>query len=347
MKKQRQIWVLVISTFLLVTVSLPTVFGQGKTAGGKGEVIGDVARKWIEVGSEQYRRGFYRQAKKSFLLAGNGQDYLSALEQEQLKGLLSKTQEAMIERERALGCCRTANDLVKKSRILKARVYFEKIRDNKYLTADERKQIEEKITKIDSDWAIKEKEIIKLYERSMEFYRVGELKKARDCFAGIDNILSKFTMLSDPNNDMPGQLAVPKATVVEVVSDLIGAESKAVAQEKVAMPEPKEAEESNKVIVRTEPNVTEPFVAGGNIVKKDSGIRREKILRNYTKAVVDDAMTKAHDYISQGRFDKVKAVVEEAQHIVDEYRAYLEESFIKEYNKQLEQLEKKVALLDN
>jgi hypothetical protein len=59
----------------------------------KAGIIHTVAKNWIEVGTEQCRRGLYQQAKESFLRGRQYQQYLTAAEREQLRLALEKTEQ--------------------------------------------------------------------------------------------------------------------------------------------------------------------------------------------------------------------------------------------------------------
>ena len=70
--------------------------------------------------------------------------------------------------------------------------------------------------------------------------------------------------------------------------------------------------------------------------------RKRNILRSHTKAVVNDAVAKAQDYITQGEFDKAKEAVEAADRTVSKNRLYLGDDLFKQYSSQLRQLSEKI-----
>ena len=71
--------------------------------------------------------------------------------------------------------------------------------------------------------------------------------------------------------------------------------------------------------------------------------RKRNILRSHTKAVVNDAVAKAQDYISQGEFDKAKEAIEAAERVVSKNRLYLGDDLFKQYSSQLKQLSGKIV----
>ena len=59
----------------------------------KAEIIRKVAQNWIEVGTEQCRRGLYKQSKESFLRGQQYQQYLTAAEREEVRLALERTEQ--------------------------------------------------------------------------------------------------------------------------------------------------------------------------------------------------------------------------------------------------------------
>ena len=58
------------------------------------QVVRGVAQNYIQVGTEQYQRGYYEAAERSLLRAQDYQEYLTAAERERLSELLKKTHAA-------------------------------------------------------------------------------------------------------------------------------------------------------------------------------------------------------------------------------------------------------------
>ena len=92
---------LVVSVLiLLLTVALSEVALSQADETDKKKVVHQVALKWIEIGKEQYKRGYYRASEQSFLRAQDYKEYLTAAEWEELGKLLGKVHKAAVERER-------------------------------------------------------------------------------------------------------------------------------------------------------------------------------------------------------------------------------------------------------
>lgn len=75
---------------LLLPAALPKE-AWSQTNVDKQKIVRQVAQNWIRVGTEQYKRGFYKAAEKSFLMARDYQEYLTVAEREKLNELLEET----------------------------------------------------------------------------------------------------------------------------------------------------------------------------------------------------------------------------------------------------------------
>ena len=73
-----------------------------KTAqGDKDKVVRQIVDNWIQIGTEQYKRGFYAQAEKSFMRAKDYEEYLTTEERAKLNESLQKAHKAAVELETA------------------------------------------------------------------------------------------------------------------------------------------------------------------------------------------------------------------------------------------------------
>jgi len=329
----------------------------------KQKIIRQVAQKWIEVGIEQYKRGYYKAAEQSFLRAQDYEGYLTAEKREALKGLLAKTHEAAIERKRILRHIQAADELESRGRLIEARTHLEKVKNSKFLAEEERKLIVEGLRQIDVKLGEQKIEIAELYDRSVGFYGSGRLEEAREGFikavesgllaasaekgakdylVKIDNILVErakppVSIKARPEEkavEVPaGGIEEPKAdeeTLGTVEEELLGVEVERAEQEAVE----EEAEKVEKPAA-VEPEAEE--VGYIEVVKRNRNIRRSR-----TKAVVNDAVAKAQRYISEGEFGKAKEAVETAERIVNEYQLDLGDELFIQYSSELKQLSEKI-----
>ena len=63
-----------------------------------------------------------------------------------------------------------------------------------------------------------------------------------------------------------------------------------------------------------------------------------KIIRTYTKAVVDDAETQALYYVSRGELENAVAAVRTATYVIKDNRPFIGDAFFLQYSIRLKQL---------
>jgi tetratricopeptide (TPR) repeat protein len=319
-----------------------------------------VADEWMQVGVEQYERGYYEQSKKSFLKAQDYQKYLTADEREKLNGLLQETDTAIIERKRIVEEIQKGHESVEQGQLIEAKTHLEGIQGNEFLTKEERKVTTEDLKKVTHQLNERKREIAGLYDRSVQLYRAGEMEAAREGFlkiarepslwgfaapqgetaedylVKIDNILVKRLESSGPVEPEAGDKR-PRAGVVDIRGKLPKIAAKSAQDTK---PQLRITQESNNLPGSAGIDVgrvksPEPKNNEGGYTESES--RRRNILRSYTRAVVNDAIAKAQNYREKGEFDKAKKSLEKAKTTVNENRAELGDNIFEQYSRLLEQ----------
>jgi len=331
----------------------------------KAKALREAAQDLIRVGIAQTRRGLYQQAEESFLNARAYQEYLTAKEQEDLETYLTEAHKAGVERQAVLEHIRKARELLGQNKPITARAYYEKVRNSPYLTEQERKQITQEIKTVDSSLDRQRKEITELYNRSVALYRAGEFEKARDGFAEvarsgllvaprgqtaedyllqIDSILTEQPRGTSPaesnlvslppaqpniqDESTPAGQAAPQDSESELLKT--GPEAQLAKQQHNEKQQAQQ--ETNEVTVVAEPSQQKPVVAATSV---DA---RTKLIRTYTKAVVEDAATKVKDCLNRGEFNKAVATVRRATQVVGENRSFIGDDSLAQYSIQLKQL---------
>ena len=119
----------------------------------KHKIVRQVGQKWIEVGVEQYGKGFYKAAEQSFLRAQDYQDYLTPAEREKLNELLEKTHLAVLEKTRVSEHIQKADELVKQGELNKAKTRLDedKLPETSVPAADVSREIVESEDKLLGD----------------------------------------------------------------------------------------------------------------------------------------------------------------------------------------------------
>jgi type II secretory pathway component GspD/PulD (secretin)/TolA-binding protein len=347
----------ILAVALLLTTALSGVVPAQTSETDKQKVVRQVAQKWIQVGMEQYQRGFFKAAEQSFLRAQDYQEYLTPDEREKLSELLEKTHLAVLERTRVLEHIQTAEQLVKQGKPIKAKAHLEKVRDSGSLTEEERQQITEELGRIDNQINEQKKQITEIYNRSVEFYRSGQLEKARDGFTEVarsgllaapegetaEDYLVKIDRVLAGKPELPPSIeAKPQKQLPETTVAVIEDEDKLLGLEtEPAQKSQEEVVQEQKPVAIAEPKAAEPVTDEGNYLEVIN--RKRNILRSHTRAVVNDAVTKAQNYVSQGEFDKAKEAVETAERAVNKNQLHLGDELFKQYSDQLKQLTEKIA----
>ena len=67
--------------------------------GDKDKVVRQIVDNWIQIGTEQYKRGFYAAAEKSFMRAKDYEESLTAEERTKLNESLQMAHKAAVEQE--------------------------------------------------------------------------------------------------------------------------------------------------------------------------------------------------------------------------------------------------------
>ncbi|MGA2070973.1 MAG: hypothetical protein ABSG97_06450 [Sedimentisphaerales bacterium] len=354
-----------------------------QTEKDKAAILRETAQDWIQVGISQSKKGLYRQAEKSFLAAQEYQEYLTAEEQKQLEKYVAEARQAVVERQPVFEHIKMARELLRQGQPVKARAHYEKVRKSPYLTEQERKQIDQEIKNVDDSMDKQMRKMAELYNRSVQLYRAGEIEKAREGFVEvakygmlvvpkgqtaedyliqIDSILTApFKAMPDTNLPLPsvapqsakeepktknaGQPALPEDEVVLLKP---GPDKPSV--KKKANEEP-EVKQTTAVVAAAEPPAkTETSSTDAQKVTPETKVEtapeedaRVKIVRAYTKAVVEDAAAKVEYHISRGELDKAVSVVRTATLTIKENRSLIGDELFTQYSIRLKQLADKIG----
>ncbi|MCK4294225.1 MAG: hypothetical protein KAY65_13585, partial [Planctomycetes bacterium] len=383
----RRSLLIVLASTLVLIVAVAGVAPSQDGGSGEKESIRQLIRAYIQKGGAQLDGGDYAEAKKTFLMAQNFEELLRPEQRKQLQKLVDKAHILAVNRERADEAFRAVNELVLQNELEQAKGRLEQIRNNQTLTDEERKQVVEVLKqldshikqskasqgqaevkrtppraepkrttpiarKVESELDKRKNEIAGLYYRSLGYYKIGELKKAREGF--IEVIASGF---------IPARMVQTIEGYLVTIDARLGArvEAKAVPgtskddAKMVAIAEPqiRALKDVEPKVVRQEPvkqeavdpNGVAPEAVKGDRVEASTSkvgyieliLRRRKILRSHTKAVVEDALNKAKSYVEEDDFEKAKRAIETAEFTVNENQVHLGDALYKEYNSRLKE----------
>jgi tetratricopeptide (TPR) repeat protein len=301
---------------LILLMSGHVVMGEEMAADRANEIdkrriIRGVVKNWVEIGAKQYERGLYEHARKSLFKALEYEHYLTAAEYTKINKLLKSTSTTSLGREHLTEYIQAAKELIEKGELLKAKAYLERIKESDSLTKNERRKVGESLNKLYKQIKKQQKEISELYKRSVEFYGKGQLEKAREGFVKV----ARSKVSGAPEGEMAEDYLIQ-------IDAILQNEAKSKEIKKEGMP---------------------AKIAAAEPVKKQDrqievGSRSKNIQHSYTKAVVEDAVNKAQNYMSQGKFYKAQETVEKAVKLVNENRIYLGDDLFTQYSQQLKEL---------
>ncbi len=345
----------ILASILLLTAALPEMGRSGANETDKQKVVRQVAQKWIQVGSEQYSRGLYKPAEQSFLRAMDYQEYLTAAERDKLSGFLDKAHTAVLERQLISEHIQSAKELVEQSQLTEAKAHLEAVKDNEFLTEEERKLVEEGLASIGGQLGGQGNEIAELYKHSVELYRAGQIEEAREGFAKVAKSKSFAAPAGQTAEDylvmintvLDQKAKAAKSTQTEApkpVKDTQTTDSAAIEVEVVAV-KPRQPQKVELKAVQdmgrvSEAVVVEPVPEEDDYIKMVN--RRKSILQGHTRAVVNDAIGKSENYISQGEFEKAKEAIEAAERTVNANRLGIGDYLFNQHSNELIQQTEKI-----
>ena len=115
-----------------------TVFAQvGPSQSGEGSddaMMRQLVQYFMRVGTEQYERGYYIEAEKTFQMAQGHGAYLEPLDRRKLDSMLEKAGLAAIERRRALAAKERGEQLLIDGQSAAARESLLPLRASEFLT---------------------------------------------------------------------------------------------------------------------------------------------------------------------------------------------------------------------
>lgn len=221
---RRFLLVILVSLLLLTTALSEFASAQPNTADSK-DVVRQVAQKWIQIGAEQYKRGYFRAAEQSFLRAQDYNEYLTADEREKLTALLKKTHAGVVERERILEAIRAADELVKQGELAEARSHLANIKDSEFLTSEERELITKGLEKLDAQLKAQSETV-----KPADSLDTTIADVARELLGGVEaesdkaaqqrafEELNELALVAAPGREVPEPSAAEEDSYIEVIN---------------------------------------------------------------------------------------------------------------------------------
>jgi len=316
-----------LAIVFLVTTALSEPAAPQPNNIEKSAVMRRTAQNWMQVGVELYARGLYQKAQGAFNRSRQYDFYLDPEDRQTLASFLEKTQRAPAERKQILQILENADQFINQKKYENAKTELEKLKGNRFLTTAEQKHLTEKIKMINSHWLLRKKQLTALYDRSVKFYRAGQLQRARDGF----NQVAK-SELPAPNIRKIAQDYLTKIDrfLSQAPPSLWSVQNQ--SPDKLTYPQKLVTEPVDKNLSLTAP-------AGESNVHLESLNSKRNILRSYAAALINDAIEKAQKHLTQGRFYKAKKAVDAAKEAVNENRLYLGSDAVNGYHRRIKALD--------
>ena len=188
-----------LKRFAILTVLLSIVAVWVNPAGAqeqvKHQVKQRIARSEIMIAEELYDRARYKDSELKLLLVRDQYvEYLTAEDEKQLDEVLAATRAALSERARIVELLRESDQKAENQQYLEAVTLLEVIRNNKYLSDEERNQVVSFIEELEGKIAARREQGKGLFDESLSLYRLGKLQEARLGFEEV--ILSGMSVTS-------------------------------------------------------------------------------------------------------------------------------------------------------
>ena len=209
---------IILASVLLFVAGLVQVTPSRAAQGGDDAMMRHLVQYFMRVGRQQYERGYYAEAEKTFQMAQGYTEFLEPLQQRTLASFREEARVAAVERKRALEVKQTADALRLKGDRPTARAHLEQIRDNEFLTEKERAEVVEALRGMEQSSAgsagavgalgpgspvgssakpqsvepgsgetldRRKDSVADLYYESVKAYHSGDLKRAREGFSKV------------------------------------------------------------------------------------------------------------------------------------------------------------------
>jgi len=337
-----------IIVMLFLAFKVPVTFSQEK-APNKEATLRKAAGQWLKVGVEEYNRGMYIQAENAFLSAREYYSYMTKEQRTLLEMYSDKTHEAYLEVVTLSKQVDKARELLANDELIEAKKVVEQIKNNEFLTKIQTKQfgLVDLEAEINSIIQKKQQEIDEVFGLSVQAYRDGDLETAKKGFEHV----TKQKLATDIQRSAA-------AGYIERINSLLKREETPFVEEEVFLEqeptgEPAEQQEPQlpassvpAEMTATEPaavNVPEPVkVRAAAEPKTPEQRRKEKLLRSYSQAVVNDATKKVETFIRIGDAFKARQAVRNAEKIINENRESLGEELYQQHISQLQELSRQI-----
>ncbi|MHC4186921.1 MAG: hypothetical protein ACYSRQ_01900 [Planctomycetota bacterium] len=334
-----------VLTFVIISFIAPfqQIFGQ-QEAVEKEATLRKVAGQWIGVGIEEYQRGMYLQAETAFLSAREYYLHMSKEQRNTLEDFSERTHNAYLEVIGLSKKVENARQLFEERKLIEAYQTVNQILNSEYLTDTQREQFKlvELKEQIQSLILRRQKQVDEVFGLSIEAYRNGEFESAKRGFEAV--IAERLTpavqrTAAEGYIERIDLLMEKERTPFVEVEQLL--EAQRIEENTTSQAEEPTTAVPVEPIVPIQPR-PEPVKVETVTPKTPEQIRKEKLLRSYSQAVVNDVTQKAKMFIEIGDAFKARQAIRNAAKVLNENREHLGEELYQTYTGQLNELMKQM-----
>ncbi|UCE47259.1 MAG: hypothetical protein JSW47_16850, partial [Phycisphaerales bacterium] len=217
---RRSLSIAVVCVLALIVAVSGVAVSQENGSGDRRAAFRRLVQSYVRTGKLEYEKRYFGEAEKTFLMAKPYREYLTDAERKELDALLKKAQTAVAQSRRALDTFAAVNNLIKQDKLTEAKTRLESLTDSEFLSkyqlariaevlrqldaqiTDDKGRVDEtdsskllataKIEKIAAEirrpteqLKAQNQKIADVYRASMDYYRAGELEKARAGFLKV------------------------------------------------------------------------------------------------------------------------------------------------------------------
>jgi hypothetical protein len=299
---------------------------------GPGRSVNNVIDNWIAVIQTQCDRRLYAQAEDSLARVKKYQTYFSEQQRQKIDGLSEEISLSISEKAQLLKNTDDIGRLIEEGEFLKARALLKEAIKSETLNDEEKNRMKLNLRRVEAK-IDEQKQLMKdLYKRSRKEYKKGNFEEARQGFAIVAS----------------SGLYVPAIgkTAEEYLAEIGHQQTKANKNEKTVS-----GSKSQKVVMPKEqqnPQMQQnnsPAVSGGerfgNEVQQDD-TDKNNIKKSYIRAVMLDTQIKVTEHLGKAEFSLAKAVVQNAQAVLQKYRTDIGEDLYRQHSDTLQELSRMI-----
>ncbi|MBL7106736.1 MAG: hypothetical protein ISS77_03915 [Phycisphaerae bacterium] len=319
---RRFICILVLALFLFINAASSGYDQPAVDEFQKQKILNKVATELISVAREQYNRGLYCHSEEYLIRAEKYSEYLSADQLAEAKELLDKVHGLAVKRSEVFKVIDLAEGNIQKGELSEARGKLASAVGSKYLLPQENEKLVQKLSGVDAQIKQREENFTQIFSTSVSLYKKGQADESK---AGFEQIARDESFTDEQKRKAVYYLesiekkmsVTDNLTIEEFVLIETTAEPGEVSEiEQVALP----AEASREVALS----------------------KKQKLLRDYAKAVVEDAIGAVEQGIKDGQFFRTKEKIEKAQGFLMQNRDQLGQAAFDEYKEKLELMSEEI-----